>query len=139
MRGIQLINHDHPEYFGRREMDLGLDVAGHYRLLSGREHVRHDLLKLILQSRGAGREGIPAVIGRKRLPGFEGLLHLFIQRQIDEYRDAQAQDLPDEERVLSIRTLSVYSDRTNPRKVILTLAVNMADGVAIEIAHLFEV
>lgn len=137
--GYRLINNDQPEYFGLGNMDLAIDVDGHVEVLSGRERVRHDLLKMLLVGQQGFDETITQLLGKKRARGFEGLILMSIQRMVDDYRDNQSPALDDEERVSSIRSLQVFPSREDLTHIVVALSVNMADGQAVEIEHRFGV
>ena len=143
MRGMMLMNTTVPEIFGGATtgfggMDIAIDAGGHIIMLEGRERVRHDVLKGVLTGRSGGYgTTIPSLIGQKRERGFMDLVAATAQRFLDDYRDAQSPDLPDEERIETIQSLNITDDPGDKTKSVLTIVLNMADGQSVEIEHRF--
>lgn len=134
MIGFPLENPVSPDYYGLGQMDVGFDSSGHIKTLTGRERIRHDVLKGILTGRvGDYGTAIPGLIGGKGGSGLEAVASYSVQQFIDAYRASQAATLPDEERISSVRQLVIDRNDSDSSQYLVRLVLNMADGQAISI------
>lgn len=142
-KGWKLTNTTNDDLFGGADsglggMDLEIDSSGHTATLTGRERVRHDVLKGILTGRtGDYGTTLPSLIGQKRQTGFAELIAASVQKFLDDYRDNQPPDLPDEETIESIRALNIKEDPLVKTNFLVIVALNMADGQTLDIEHRF--
>lgn len=145
-KGFLLTNVQYPDFFGGAKsgyggMDVAMDSGGHVVELEGRERVRHDMLKGILTGRtGTYGTTLPSLIGSKgqgRERGFVDLAIATVQMFVDDYRENQRPDLPDEELIDTVRTLTAEEDPFDRTRIVLILVLDMADGQSIEIQHSF--
>jgi hypothetical protein len=134
-KGWQLENTTNPDVFGLGQMDLALDSSGHVKELTGRERVRHDVLKGVLTARTNGYGSTaPTLVGKKRQRGFLDVIAASVRTFLDEYRDAQG-TLPDDEQIESVRSMNVTEDPSDNSRYMLQISLDMVDGQSIEIEH----
>lgn len=134
MIGFPLENPVSPDYYGLGQMDVGFDSAGHIKTLTGRERIRHDILKGVLTGRvGDYGTAVPSLIGGKTATGIEAVASYSVQQFIDDYRSSQAATLPDEEKISSVREIIVDRSLSDASEYLVRISLNMADGQAIAI------